>query len=216
MIISRLPSSTRVAAGVAALLLTTTSMPGQAQGRGATTPRSGAAMSAGSGVAAAPAPEYRIGPEDILDIKVMTHDDLGVLALQVRPDGRISMPLVNDIQAAGLTPMELRAAIRTALTPFWKDQEVSVTVREVRSAKFSVVGSVKTSNRFDLRSAITVLDAIALAGGLIPDYTDAAGIYVQHADGTRTPFNYKKFMSDPASQVNFLLKAGDIVVVPER
>src|SRR6185436_3351768 len=187
-----------------------------AQGRGATTPRSGAAMSPAGSTAVFAAAEYRIGPEDVLDIKVKDHDDLAMLAIAVRPDGRISMPLLNDIQAAGLTPMELRAAIIKALEPQWKVQDVSVVVRDVRSAKFTVVGSVKTSGIFDLRRQITILEAIALAGGLVADYADAEKIAVLHADGTRAPFNYKKFLSDPASQTNFLLKAGDIVIVPER
>src|SRR4029079_5739364 len=112
--------------------------------------------------------------------------------------------------------MELRAAIIKALEPQWKVKDVSVVMRDARSAKFSVVGSVKTSNSFDLRRQITVLEAIALAGGLIADYADAEKISVLHADSTRTPFNYKKFLADPASQSNFLLRAGDIVIVPER
>src|SRR5262245_55707971 len=216
---SSLPSSKFLAFGVAAVLIATSASSTLAQGRGgqSTPPRSGAAMSAGSG-AAAPAvlPDYRIGIEDVLDIRVMTHGDLDMLNIQVRPDGRISMPLVNDIQAAGLTPMELRTAIIKALRPHWEDQEVSVTIRDARSLKFFVIGSVKSSGKFDLRSQITVLEAIAIAGGLVPDYSDPAKIYVLHADGSRVPFNYKKFMSDPASEVNFLLKPGDIVVVPER
>jgi len=211
-----IPSPKHVVVGVAALVVTTSSMIGLAQGRGAVSPRSGTAMStSGAGMAAA-IPEYRIGPEDVLDIKVKEHDELAMLGIAVRPDGRISMPLLNDIQAAGLTPMELRTAIIKALAPQWRDADVSVVVRDVRSAKFSVIGSVRTPNRFDLRSQITVLEAIAMAGGLVADYADAEKISIVHADQTRASFNYKKFMSDPASQSNFLIKAGDIVVVPEK
>jgi polysaccharide export outer membrane protein len=216
---SKFPSSKLFAYGVAAVVVATSSLPTLAQGRGgqSTAPRSGAAMSAGSSTAAPAAlPEYRIGVEDVLDIRVMTHADLDMVGIQVRPDGRISMPLVNDIQAAGLTPMELRLAIIKALRPHWEDQEVSVTIRDARSQKFFVIGSVKASGKFDLRSQTTVLEAIAIAGGLVPDFSDASKIYVVHADGSRVSFNYKKFMSDPASEVNFLLKPGDIVVVPER
>src|SRR6476660_149276 len=107
---SKIPSSKYIVAGAVALLVSASATSGLAQGRGATTSRSGAAMSPAGSTATFAAAEYRIGPEDVLDIKVQDHDDLAMLAIAVRPDGRISMPLLNDIQAAGLTPMELRAA----------------------------------------------------------------------------------------------------------
>jgi len=213
-----IPRSKHLVAGAVALLFVTSQVASQAQGRGGqTSPRSGATLGTGGG-AASPVwvPEYRIGPEDVLDVMVLKHPELTVLALQVRPDGRISLPLVNDIQAAGLTPTELRAAISKDMDKYWKQEflDIAIIVREVRSAKISVIGQVKTAGRFELKSQLTVVDALALAGGLLLDFADAEKIYVLRADGTKLPFNYKKFVSDPSAQPNVVLKAGDIVVVP--
>jgi polysaccharide export outer membrane protein len=212
-----IPSSNRLVSGAVAMLLVTSPVVSYAQGRGGQTPpRSAATLAPGAaagGSASATVPEYRIGLEDVLDIVVVQHENLSVRNLQVRPDGRISVPLVNDVQAAGLTPSELRAAITAGLAPQWK-ADVAVIVREVHSAKISVIGQVKTAGRFELKGQLTVMDALALAGGLLLDYAEADKIYVQRADGTRAPFNYKKFLSNSKDQPNFLLKAGDIVVVP--
>ena len=158
--------------------------------------------------------EYQIGPEDVLDISVWKNAELS-RKVPVRPDGRISLPLVNDIQAAGLTPGELRKQIATKLAEFVPTPEVSVVVQEVQSLKVSVVGAVKTPGRFSLRSPATVLECLALAQGLT-EFANREKIVVLRQNGSTTeriPFNYRK-VAEGSEQENFMVKAGDIIVVP--
>src|SRR5205814_1771204 len=105
---------------------------------------------------------YVIGPEDVLDIAVWDSPEL-TRTVPVRPDGKISLPLLNDVIAAGLTPMELRDVLLKKLVDYIPSPEVSVIVTDVRSAKVSVLGAVAHPGRFDLRGRLTVLDALALA-----------------------------------------------------
>jgi polysaccharide export outer membrane protein len=157
---------------------------------------------------------FQIGPEDILDISVWKNPELSRV-VPVRPDGKVSLPLVNDIQAAGLTPATLRQQVTERLSEFIPAPEVSVMVREVHSRKVAVVGAVKTPGRFELKSPMTVLEVIALAQGFT-DFAARDRIVVLRQNGattTRMPFNYRK-IADGAEQDNFLVKPGDIVVVP--
>jgi polysaccharide export outer membrane protein len=157
---------------------------------------------------------FEIGPEDILDISVWKNPELSRV-VPVRPDGKVSLPLVNDIQAAGLTPATLRKQVTERLSEFIPAPEVSVMVREVHSRKVAVVGAVKTPGRFELKSPMTVLEVIALAQGFT-DFAARDRIVVLRQSGTATtrmPFNYRK-IADGAEQENFLVKPGDIVVVP--
>src|SRR5439155_6282770 len=117
----------------------------------------------------APAPEpeaneYRIGPEDVLQITVWQNAELSRI-LPVRPDGKISLPLVNDVQAAGLTPMQLRDALKQKLAEYAPAAEISVIVGEVQSFNVSLIGKVQRANRYKLKTPTTVLDLLALAGG---------------------------------------------------
>jgi polysaccharide export outer membrane protein len=171
-----------------------------------------------SAAAVDPPPEaasaFQIGPEDILDISVWKNPELSRI-VPVRPDGKVSLPLVNDIQAAGLTPATLRKQVTERLSEFIPAPEVSVMVREVHSRKVAVVGAVKTPGRFELKSPMTVLEVIALAQGFT-DFATRDRIVVLRQNGTTTtrmPFNYRK-IADGAEQENFLVKPGDIVVVP--
>ena len=109
--------------------------------------------------------DYLIGPEDVLDIAVWNTAEI-TRTVPVRPDGKISLPLVNDVQAAGLTPMQLRETLMTALAPYMPSPTVSVIVREIHSFKVTVIGEVKTPGRYELKSRSTVLDLLAMAGGL--------------------------------------------------
>jgi polysaccharide biosynthesis/export protein len=157
---------------------------------------------------------YQIGPEDLLDISVWKNVELSRV-VPVRPDGKVSLPLVNDIQAAGLTPTELRDQITTKLAEYIPAPEVSVMVREVHSRKVAVVGAVKMPGRYEMKSPMTVLEAIALAQGLSDFASRDRIVVLRELNGktTEIPFNYRK-IGDNGSQQNFLLRPGDIVVVP--
>ena len=159
--------------------------------------------------------EYRIGPEDVLLIAVWKNEALSQKQT-VRPDGKITLPLLNDVVVAGFTPMQLRELLVQKLTEFIPSPELSVIVLEPRSFKVSVMGEVPKPGRFELRSRMTVLDVIALAGGL-GQYASRTKIVVLRPDGKtqkRLPFNYNKAVSAGGEQENFYLQAGDIVVVP--
>jgi polysaccharide export outer membrane protein len=133
----------------------------------------------------------------------------------VRPDGKISVPLLNDLQAAGLTPMQLRDQLAKGYATYQPEPEVSVIVKEIHSIKVSVVGMVKTPGRYELKSQATVLEALALAGGFT-DFAKLDRIVVFRKSGKdwyRLPFNYRKVV-DWSEEENFMLQPGDIVIVP--
>ena len=162
----------------------------------------------------AEARDYRIGPEDVLDISVWKNPELS-RTVPVRPDGKVSLPLVNDIHAAGLTPSGLRDELTRRLAEYVPSPEVAVIVREVHSAKVSVVGAVRTPGRYEVRSPATVLELIALAQGFT-DFASRDRIVVLRMNGeeqTRIPFNYRK-IADGSEQENFFVQPGDIIVVP--
>ncbi|MBI4485044.1 MAG: polysaccharide biosynthesis/export family protein [Acidobacteria bacterium] len=187
----------------------------------ATASSSGGTTSAGSNAAAVPpdawandAATYRIGPEDVLDISVWKNPELS-RTVPVRPDGNVSLPLVDDIKAAGLTPAALRDQVTARLAEFIPAPEVSVMVREVHSRKVAVIGAVKTPGRFELKSPMTVLEAIALAQGFT-DFASRDRIVVLRQNGSTTlrmRFNYSRIADDEA-QENFFVQPGDIIVVP--
>jgi polysaccharide export outer membrane protein len=163
---------------------------------------------------AAAAGEYQIGPEDVLDISVWKNPELS-RKVPVRPDGRVSLPLINDIQAAGLTPSALREQLAQRLGEFVPSPEVSVIVQEVHSLKVSVMGAVKMPGRFELKSPATVLECLALAQGFT-EFANRDRIVVIRQNGgadTRIPFNYRK-VSEGSDQENFFVRPGDIIVVP--
>ena len=174
-----------------------------------------AAKPSGEPQAAPDLGEYRIGPEDVLQISVWRNEAMS-RTVPVRPDGRISLPLLNDVEAGGLTPAELRESLIKKLTEYMPNPEVSVIVLEARSFKVSVIGEVPKPGRFELKSWTTVLDILALAGGL-NQFSARGRIYVMRPEGkghVRIPFNYNKAVASPGEQENFYLRAGDIVVVP--
>lgn len=167
-----------------------------------------------TGLAEAPS-DYRIGPEDVLQISVWKNEALS-RTVPVRPDGQISLPLLNDVPVAGLTPMELREALIQKLAPYMPSAEVSVIVTEVKSFKVSVIGDVPKPDRYELRSAATVMDVLAMAGGPT-EFASRSHIVVLRTSGQkvqRLPFDYNKVSAGDTRQENFLLRPGDIVVVP--
>ena len=160
-----------------------------------------------------------IGPEDVLDIAVW--DNAAVSrTVPVRPDGKISLPLLNDVTAAGLTPSQLRQVLTKALVSYMPTPSVSVIVREVHSYKVTVIGEVRLPGRFELKSQATVLDMLAMAGGL-SEFAERGRIVVFRPNGgstKRIPFDYDKLTAKSAStksgDENFCVLPGDVVVVP--
>lgn len=164
--------------------------------------------------AASPA-GYHIGPEDILEIDVWSRPELS-RKVPVRPDGRISLPLLNDVQTSGLTPMELRDILLKRLADYVAVPEVSVIVTEVRSFRVSVLGEVSHPGRFEMKSRVRLADALAMAGGLT-QYASRSNIVVLRsgAQGLETHrFDYDKLRAGDARMVNFFLQADDILLVP--
>ena len=165
--------------------------------------------------ASAPGAGYRIGPEDVLEIDVWSRPELS-RKVPVRPDGRISLPLVNDVQTAGLTPMELRDILLARLAEYVTAPEVSVIVTEVRSFRVSVLGEVSRPGRFELKSQVRVVDALAMAGGLT-QYASRSNIVVLRSNGRGLEthrFDYDKLRSADARMVNFFLQPDDVLLVP--
>jgi polysaccharide export outer membrane protein len=159
--------------------------------------------------------DWVIGPEDVLLINVWNNAALSV-TVPVRPDGKISLPLLNDVQAAGLTPLALRETLIKRLAEYVPTPEVSVIVTTIGSFKVSIIGEVGRTGRYDLKSWTTVLDLIALAGGF-NQFAAKSRIVILRPNGKamqRIPFNYNKVISPGGEQENIYLRAGDIVLVP--
>lgn len=164
---------------------------------------------------AAVSPDYVIGESDLLAINVWHEAELSRV-LPVRADGKISLPLIGDIPAAGLTPLKLQATIAEKLQGFLSQPEVTVIVQEARSQYFTVVGEVMKPGSYALGQRLTVLDGLALAGGF-RDFAKSKHMYIlrPRGDGTteRLPFNYKRALSGDTKD-NIVLAARDTIVVP--
>ncbi len=159
---------------------------------------------------------YIVGPEDVLAISVWKEPDL-TRVVPVRPDGKITLPLVGDIVASGHTPKQLQESITKSLTSYVAAPDVTVTVQEIRSQKFNIIGEVAKPGTYDLTRPMNILDALALAGGL-KDFANGKKIYVlrTNADGSqvRLPFNYKQVIKGENLSQNVTLQARDPIVVP--
>jgi polysaccharide export outer membrane protein len=158
---------------------------------------------------------YVIGPEDVLSIVVWKNETL-TRTMPVRPDGLISLPLLHDVQAAGLTPVQLRDMISQKLTEFMPAPEVSVIVTDVKSFKVSVIGEVVRPGRYELKSQTTVLDIVAMAGGFTP-FSSRTKVVILRPNGkkmVRIPFNYNRVIATGGEDENFYLQPNDIVLVP--
>ncbi len=164
--------------------------------------------------AAAAGTDYRIGVGDVLEIAVWRNETM-TRTVPVRPDGRISLPLVNDVPAAGLTPAALRDSLTAKLSAYIAEPVVSVIVREVNSFKASVVGQVRTPGRIDIVGQVTVLDAIAQAGGLTEFASRGRIVLLREERGVtrRIPIDYNRIV-DGGGMDNYTLQPGDIIVVP--
>ncbi|MGH9406203.1 MAG: polysaccharide biosynthesis/export family protein [Terriglobia bacterium] len=155
---------------------------------------------------------YVIGPGDLLDVSVWQNADLSFKGLPVRPDGKISIPLLNDVQAAGLTAMQLSNAITAGLKSFVKDPQVTVVVAQVNSQRYYVLGEVAHPGAFPLLPGTTALQAIATAGGFT-QFANEKKIYILR-QGQKLPFNYKQVVAGKDLQENIDLKPGDTVMIP--
>ena len=158
--------------------------------------------------------EYRIGIEDILAISVWRDPDL-TRDVPVRPDGRISLPLLQDIQAAGKTPRELGVEIQRRLKEYLSSPSVTVIVREVNSLKAYLLGEVIRPGSIPLRSRVRLLQAISMAGGLTPfGGRNGIVIYRKTGDGEKViELSYREIVSGRKPEDNLLLEPGDTVVV---
>ena len=160
-------------------------------------------------------PNYVIGAQDVLDISVWKEPEL-TRAVPVRPDGKISMPLLNDVQAAGRTPLQLAADITAGLKKFMTDPQVTVIVTTINSQRVFILGEVNRAGAYPLLPNMTVLQALSSAGGFTI-YANLKKIYVLRIeDGKQVkhPFNYKDVLAGKAADQNIIVKAGDTIVVP--
>lgn len=160
--------------------------------------------------------DYVIGTEDVLSISVWKEEELSVKELVVRPDGKISLPLVNDIQASGMTPKQLQEKIAGKLKEFVAAPNVTVTVIKILSHTVSVVGQVSKPGLYTLGSPTTVLDILARVEGL-SEFAKMKNIMILRNENGKTlqlSFNYKDVIRGKNLQQNILLKNGDKVIVP--
>ena len=159
---------------------------------------------------------FVIGNDDVLAVNVWKEPEVSK-SVPVRSDGKISLPLVGEVQAAGETPLKLERDIASRLKSFIDEPEVTVIVQQINSQKFNILGYVTKPGSYSLTNSATVLDAIALAGGF-RDFAKQKSTYVlrQNADGSqkRIPFNYKEVVKGRNPGQNIKLEPRDTVVVP--
>jgi len=160
--------------------------------------------------------EYVIGPEDVIAVNVWKENDIS-RSIPVRPDGKLSLPLVGEIQAQGLTPAALQSEIEQRLSAYIAHPQVTVMVLEVKSQRFNVVGEVLRPGAYDLAKPMTVLDGIALAGGFA-EFAKANKTYVLRRGGagsvSKIPFHYKSVLKGEDMNSNVALLPGDTIIVP--
>lgn len=159
--------------------------------------------------------EYAIGPEDVLQISVWKEADISS-TVPVRPDGKISLPLLNDVQAAGLTPVQLAAVITQRLKQFIAEPHVTVIVTAMNSRKAYVMGQVARQGAVPLISNLTVLQALSAAGGPV-QFANTKKIYILRSEGGKQkilPFNYAAVIKGKNPEQNINLQPGDTIVVP--
>ena len=160
--------------------------------------------------------DYIIGPSDVLGINVWKSPEL-TRSVPVRPDGRITLPLIGELEVSGLTAMNVQLLVTQRLKEYVAKPEVTVIVEKVGSRTYIIVGKIGHPGSFELGKPTTVLEAIAIAGGL-QDFAKVSKIYIlTHTDdGTqiRLPFDYKKVITQRAPDQNVYLKSGDTIVVP--
>jgi polysaccharide export outer membrane protein len=159
-------------------------------------------------------PEYRIGREDVLEVVVWKEPELSKV-MPVRPDGKIGMPLIGDVEAAGQTPVELQKTLTQRLDPLVKDASVAVLVREVNGSRFFVMGEVNKPGAYPLRGTVNVVQALAMAGGP-GEYAGNEVVWLkQKSDGSqeKVSLSYRELVKGEADG-DLALASGDVIVIP--
>lgn len=194
-------------------LFCVTATPAQAQTASSSTPASAESPAVPDGVEA-PA-DYIIGPDDVLAVVYWREKEMSA-EVTVRPDGQITLPLINDVQASGLTPDELRLSVTKAASRFVEDPTVTVVVKAINSRRVFITGQVAKPGVYPLTSPITVVQLITIAGGVL-EWAKEKEIRVMRMENGRTVayrFNYKDVSRGRNLRQNIELKPGDTVVVP--
>ena len=161
-------------------------------------------------------PDYVIGADDVLSIMFWRDKDLSAPDVVVRPDGKVTLPLLNDVQAAGRTPEELGNAIRDAARKFVEDPNPTVIVKEIKSRRVFITGRIEKPGPYPLNGKTTILQLIAMAGGL-REYVDGKDISLMRTEKDKQTvyaFNYQDVVKKKYLHQNIELKPGDVVVVP--
>jgi polysaccharide biosynthesis/export protein len=160
-------------------------------------------------------PNYVIGAQDVLDINVWKEPDVSRI-VPVRPDGKISLPLLNDVQAAGLTPAQLAAQVTESLKKYVTNPQVTVIVATINSQRVYILGEVTRPGAFPLLPGMSVLQALSSAGGFT-QFAKVKSIFVRRVENgkeSKYPFNYRDVINGKKPEQDILLKAGDTIVVP--
>jgi polysaccharide export outer membrane protein len=176
---------------------------------------SDAAAKANNPTAAVADADYKIGPQDMVRIDVWKEPEIS-RTIPVRPDGKISLPLLNDVQASGLTAIQLGNSIHDGLTKYLNSPQVTVTVTEINSRRVYITGEVNRPGALPLLPDMTVLQALSSGGGFT-QFAKLKGIYVLRNEGgkqVKLPFNYKEVVRGKNPEQNILLLPGDVIVVP--
>src|SRR5688572_9006807 len=206
---------------IASLLVVALAAPAFAQVAKPAPPTAAQVQSVPEKSAAVPVPEvvvppgYVIGPEDVLLIVYWKDKDMSSEA-QVRPDGRIALPLINEVQAAGLTPEQLREKITEESKKYMEDANITIVVRQINSRKAFITGEVNKPGPYPLVSPTSVMQLISMAGGL-REYANSKKIIIMRTVNGKPvslPFNYKDVVAGKNLTQNIELKPGDTVVVP--
>jgi polysaccharide export outer membrane protein len=161
-------------------------------------------------------PGYVIGADDVLSIIYWKDKDMTTDSAQVRPDGRIALPLLNDVDAAGLTPEQLREKLTEESKKYMEDPNITVVVRQINSRRAFITGEVNKPGPYSLTSPTSVMQLIAMAGGL-REYANGKKIVIMRTENgrqTSLKFNYKDVVAGKNLKQNIELKPGDTVVVP--
>ena len=178
-------------------------------------PSGSAGKAAETAAAVSPDADYRIGPQDVVRIDIWKEPDIS-RTIPVRPDGKISVPLLNDVQASGLTAMQLAGSLREGLSKYLTNPQVTVTVTEINSRRVYLTGEVNRPGALPLLPNMTVLQALSSGGGFT-QFAKLKNIYVMRSENSKQvkyPFNYKEVVKGNHPEQNILLQPGDVIVIP--